>query len=362
MMRRAKPRHGSSGRWSRERFTVLEAIRLGGVIGLTLLASSCADGQTASTVEPPRTVDDSFEAVLNDPAFSPGEGPVVCIDEAHNNFHTAEGTYRPFARVLEEDGYRVRRSMARASPSMMEGCAILVIADAQPPAGPRDPPTFSREEVQVLNEWVREGGALFLITDHRPDPGAVADLATSFGVELHNGYVLNGAPAGPERPLVFSAEDGTLTDDPLLRSEEPAGGVPRIGSPTQAAGAMEAEVRASPTLRGAAIRQVATFTGSALRGGEGFRPLLVFGPGQESWQPEEYWVFEEDTPRLDVSGWCQGGVQEHGAGRLAVFGEAAMFTAQVFDEGRVRAGMNAPEAADNLRLLRRILGWLSGSG
>ena len=47
-----------------------------------------------------------------------------------------------------------------------------------------------------------------------------------------------------------------------------------------------------------------------------------------------------------------------GAGRLAVFGEAAMFTAQRFDPGGVLAGMNAPEAVDNLKLLRRIMAWL----
>jgi len=87
---------------------------------------------------------------------------------------------------------------------------------------------------------------------------------------------------------------------------------------------------------------------------------LLLGPGKECWMPEEYWVFEEDTPRIDVSGWSQGGILQHGAGRLAVFGEAAMFTAQVFDQGRVLAGMNAPEAEGNLALLRRVMAWLAG--
>lgn len=300
---------------------------------------SCADGQVASTVEPPRTVDESFNPVLADPAFATGEGPVVCVDEAHNNFHTADGTYRPFARVLEADGYDVRRFIEPPSPVGLEDCRILVVADAQPPARPGDPPTFPQEEVRILSEWVRGGGALFLITDHLPDPGAIADLASAFGIEVHNGYVLNGGDEGLERPLVFHMADGTLTDDPLLGGGE---GVSEV----------------SP---GSRIGQVATFTGAALRGNPPFRPLLVFGPGRQSWTPKEYWVFEEDTPRVDVSGWSQGGVQEFGSGRLAVFGEAAMFTAQVFDGGRVRAGMNAPEAAGNLLLLRRIVRWLAGS-
>lgn len=312
------------------RFLVLGS----GTLWLALLSSSCGDGQTASTVEPPRTVDRSFQPILENPRFPIGEGPVVCVDEAHNNFHTIGGTYYPFADILRKDGYRVRRFPERASPETLEGCGLLVIADAQPPARRGDPPTFSSDEVRTLNAWVRDGGALFLITDHLPDPGAIAELAASFSIELHNGYVLNGGPTGPERPLVFRAEDGTLSGDPLMESEEGA----------------------------AAIRQVATFSGAALRGGESFRPLLVFGPGRESWAPEEYWVFEEDTPRMEVSGWSQGGVQEHGTGRLAVFGEAAMFTAQVFEEGRVLAGMNAPEAVDNLELLRRVVRWLTTPG
>ena len=86
---------------------------------------------------------------------------------------------------------------------------------------------------------------------------------------------------------------------------------------------------------------------------------MVFGPGFLSWATEEYYVFKNDTPRVRVTGWSQGGVLDYGAGRLAVFGEAAMFTAQIFDRGRRRAGMNAPEAPHNLRLLLNVMHWLS---
>ncbi|HET7460727.1 MAG TPA: hypothetical protein VFJ82_05750, partial [Longimicrobium sp.] len=43
------------------------------------------------------------------PAY-PGGGPRVGIDEAHRNFHTATGNYRPFAELLRRDGYRVSAS------------------------------------------------------------------------------------------------------------------------------------------------------------------------------------------------------------------------------------------------------------
>ena len=32
---------------------------------------------------------------------------MVAIDEAHSNFHTASGQYKPFTDLLTADGYRV---------------------------------------------------------------------------------------------------------------------------------------------------------------------------------------------------------------------------------------------------------------
>lgn len=309
-----------------------------------------ATAQTQSTVEPPRTADPSFRPEFDSPAFPVGKGPTVCVDEAHHNFHTRDGTYWGFAEVLRADGYVVERETERFRNGGGAGCDILVIADAQPPMAVDDPPTFSQVEVEAIHRWVTRGGRLFLITDHAPDPESIRALAGSFGFEVNDGYVLNGAPEGPERPLRFRRADGTLADDPII-----VGGA---GQPT--------------------IEVVATFTGSAFRltadsvgwgGGENretedgtlrpFRPLLVFGPERRSWMPEEYWTFTDDTPTVDVEGWFQGGIREVGEGRVAFFSEAAMFTAQVFDQGRVRAGMNAPEAEGNLSLLRRVMFWLA---
>lgn len=309
------------------------------VPGLTIMVAlaACSNGpppgaEVASTVEPPRTADLSWEPAIADPAYAEGEGPVVCVDETHHNFHTSVGTYRPFASVLRRDGYDVRRFL-KGGPSLGT-CDVLVIADAQPPPGPEDLPTLAAPDVAELHDWVLQGGSLFLITDHQPDPGAIAELAASFGIEVLNGYVLNGPPDRPGGPLIFRLDDGTLRDDPLLRGRGP----------------------------GDEVTSVATFTGAALRGGEDFRSLLVFGAAILSWTPEELYEFEESTPRVEVEGWSQGGVLEFGAGRIAVFGEAAMFTAQIFEEGRVRVGMNAPEAPHNVRLLLNVMRWLGRQG
>ena len=51
-----------------------------------------------------------FRPPIANPTYPLGTGPIVLIDEAHSNFHTATGLYRPFAELLRRDGYVVRGS------------------------------------------------------------------------------------------------------------------------------------------------------------------------------------------------------------------------------------------------------------
>jgi hypothetical protein len=256
---------------------------------------------------------------------------VVLVDEAHNNFHTSVGTYEPFARLLARDGFVVQRATATITENLLESCAIFVIADAQPPTRVGDPPTFSDEEIRTLERWVRAGGSLFIITDHLPDPGAIADLASAFAIEVSNGYVLNGLLDGDERPILFDSGSDRIESHAVTRG--------RNGEES--------------------VEAVATFTGSAFRS-EGLRPVLVLGRNRRSYIPAEYWEISRRTPSVDVGGWLQGATRLHGRGRLAFFSEAAMFTAQVFDQGRVKVGMNAPLARHNAQLLLNVMHWLAG--
>ena len=68
----------------------------------------------------------------------------------------------------------------------------------------------------------------------------------------------------------------------------------------------------------------------------------------------------DETPRIPVKGWYQGAVMRFGKGRVAVFGEAAMFSAQLAGPNRSPMGMNAPIAKQNPQFLLNILHWLSG--
>jgi hypothetical protein len=49
-----------------------------------------------SPANPGQVADPNFDASVNKPAYK-RNGPRVLFDEAHNNFHTATGRYKPFA-------------------------------------------------------------------------------------------------------------------------------------------------------------------------------------------------------------------------------------------------------------------------
>ena len=51
-----------------------------------------------------------------------GRHPRVLFDEAHNNFHTAGGRYKPFAELIANDGYQVIPNR-RSSPGRCFGRA-----------------------------------------------------------------------------------------------------------------------------------------------------------------------------------------------------------------------------------------------
>ena len=156
--------------------------------------------------------DDSYDPEIKSPAYDTGKGPVVFLDEAHNNFHTIDYRYRPFAKLLEKDGYEIKPSKSKITRDLLDQCSIFVISD---PMSKENKSAYTRDEIVVLRDWVSGGGSLLLITDHMPDAPAIADLAAAFGIEPLNGYVLNSAPGEDVGPVHFKRNDGTLTEHPV---------------------------------------------------------------------------------------------------------------------------------------------------
>ncbi|MFY8351102.1 hypothetical protein AAEU29_11255 [Pseudoalteromonas sp. SSM20] len=64
---------------------------------------------------------------------------------------------------------------------------------------------------------------------------------------------------------------------------------------------------------------------------------------------------------IDAEGWLQGATLEFHKGRIAVFGEAAMFTAQLSGEKdqQIKMGLNAEGAEQNEQFLLNVMHWLT---
>jgi hypothetical protein len=76
--------------------------------------------------------------------------------------------------------------------------------------------------------------------------------------------------------------------------------------------------------------------------------------------PTTAWRFSDTTTRASAEGMLQGATLRFGKGRVAVFGEAAMFSAQRAGPARLPMGMNAPSAGQNAQFLLNLMHWLAG--
>jgi hypothetical protein len=105
-------------------------------------------------------------------AYGDGNGPLVFIDQVHHNFHTKDGGFFAFGKLLEQDGYHVQGfSNAVISMEALKKCRILVIANALASSNTErwilpTPSAFRAEEILSIRDWVKNGGSLLLIADH----------------------------------------------------------------------------------------------------------------------------------------------------------------------------------------------------
>jgi hypothetical protein len=284
----------------------------------------------AAGINNEQEADATFDVRVTEPAYTTTH-PKVFFDEAHNNFHTAGGRYKPFASLLSNDGYQIVPNKRKFEKQTLQGCDILVIANALgcPNVDAREAsdPAFTESECDAVRDWVRDGGSLLLIADHAPAGGAAANLATHFGVEMSKAYVAD--PTNFQRIaldaswIVFSRENRALADNAITRGRNNSEQISRVMS----------------------------FTGQSLKGPPESVPILKLSDAA-------YDVFDIKDPQKakthSAAGRAQALAIELGKGRIVVFGEAAMLTAQ-----EKNFGMNYP-GIDNRQLALNVMHWLSG--
>ena len=297
---------------------------------MKLLAAIFALALLVSTVAAQQSPDLEFNTSVENPAYK-REGPRVLFDEAHHNFHTTDGRYKPFVDLLSNDGYRVVRNRQSFSKSVLNSSKVLVIANAlgaeEMDDEGADKSAFTDDEIQAVQDWVKGGGALLLIADHAPFGGAAGALAKSFGVDMSKGYTFDKANAveGAPTQLIFSRENKLLANHPI----------------TEGRGDKER------------LNIVRSFTGQSLKGPEGSAAILILS---DTAIDRPTFASQESVP---AAGRAQAVALKFGKGRVLVQGEAAMLSAQVAGPNKNMMGMNVP-GNDDRQYVLNVMHWLSG--
>ena len=276
--------------------------------------------------------DPNFDAKVVKPAYSKN-GPKVLFDEAHNNFHTAGGRYKPFADLITNDGYQITPNKQKFSTETLKGFDILVVSNAlgaprmnQPEASN---PAFTDEECDAVREWVKAGGALLLIADHAPMGSANQILGQRFGVEMSRMFTIDEQNYDKEADnpgfIIYTRESGRLADHAITH------------------GRNDSE----------RVNKIIAFTGQSLKGPPDSIAFMKLSDTAQDVMPGP------DSKPVSAAGRAQGIVMSFGKGRVVVLGEAAMLSAQVTGPNQMKFGMNR-SGIDNRQLALNIVHWLSG--
>jgi hypothetical protein len=276
--------------------------------------------------------DPGFKAVVENPAYTKSF-PRVLFDEGHNNFNARMGRYKPFADLIELDGYQIVLGRKVLNKASLETFRILIVADALGAEDVDDEgagnPAFADNECDAVRDWVKSGGSLLLIADQAPFGSAAEILAKRFSVDMSKGTtrdpVNHVRESNDQSWIIYSRENKLLLDHPIT------------------AGRNDAEK----------IGRVIAFAGQSLKGPEGSSEFLKLGATAVDIAPS--------APDKEVSaaGRAQGIAFKFGKGRVVVVGEASMLSAQVSGRERNPVGINYP-AIDNQQLALNIMHWLSG--
>ncbi|HVP14620.1 MAG TPA: DUF4350 domain-containing protein [Terriglobales bacterium] len=305
--------------------------------------------------------DSTFVPKVANPAFT-AKHPVVMIDQAHHNYFSMRQHYRAFVSLLAKDGARVIPGVQRFSPTLLATCQVLVVADAMGGDNFANVSAhalaFQASECSALQDWVRAGGGLLLISEYAPFCDAMRDLIGGFGVTMSFGMTVDPHRMDPETGspgcILFSRAQGSIADHPITRGRD----------------------------KSERIERVATFTGQSLLGPPGSHGLLVLGPSAADYPPSAGAPQRKIDPEarrlsqltddmkaaglLPAVGRFQAVAFTLGKGRVVVLGEGAMFAAQkvvgpdaqLLGKQEVRMGLNRPDL-DNAQFALNILHWLA---
>ena len=277
--------------------------------------------------------DNDFDVSVSDPKLKSIK-PRVLFDEAHKNHHQIETTYKPFATLITNDGCSVKSTDKPIDKTALTNTDVYIIATAMGKEDPGDKSPFTQTEVDLLEQWVKDGGSLLLITEHFPFGLAMSPVLNKFGVQVHNGYTEDTLLNNKEvrDALLFTKSKGNLNSThPILEK----------------------------------VERLNTFTGSSVKGDSTWTQLLIFTQNAQNYNVKvdvkknggDITTSVEYADFYSAKGFSQGISKQYGKGKIVVLAESAFITAQ-FDKNGNKYGMNSPDE-DNKQFVLNLIRWLA---
>lgn len=268
--------------------------------------------------------DTAFAINIDNPRYF-AEGPVIAIDGGHNNFHKINSGFSAFARLMEADGY-ITDEILEINESNLNSIDILVIANPLHEINVGNwslptPSAFDENEIQIISNWVSNGGKLLLIADHMPMAGSASSLAGAFNVEYANGFSMSSLRSWP--PDLYTKSQGELLENTFTKG----------------------------------IDSLAGFTGSAIKKVDSAIIIAEFPSDHKLYLPETAWEFEQNCEVKPLDNYCLGLAFKFGKGKIICMSEAAMFTAQLA-QGKYPVGFNSAKAKSNIAFILNTIHWL----
>jgi hypothetical protein len=275
--------------------------------------------------------DNDYDITVREPKLS---GRRVLFDEGHKNHHEIGRTYKPFAKLLRNDGCIVEASNKPISPKILSNIDIYITATAAGKEEPGDQSAFTDSEIIALEEWIKNGGSALIVTEHYPFGLAMKSLLKKFEVDVHNGYTEDSTLNNPQvsDALLFEKSKGNLNSSHPITAN---------------------------------IDKVNTFTGSSVKGDSTWTDLLILSNNAQNYNVDVKVNREGGDVNVSVSyadfypatGFSQGICKSYGKGKIVILAESALLTAQ-YDKNGNKFGMNSPNE-DNKQFVLNLIRWLA---
>ena len=275
--------------------------------------------------------DISVNLKIENPSYKINDGPLIMFDSAHKNFFIQSHLIKPLVDLLLNDGYRVSFLDKEFSKSSLSQAKVLVVITALPfdfatESSAAEKKTFSQNELNELQDWVKNGGSLLAFSEHAPFDQAINPLLQKFEIKSSVGTTIDTINYENKygQGMIKFENENLNKNHPIVSGKYK-------------------------------VERLVSFGGSALLGPK-FENILKLGESSLN-------IKHSTGIGPEGMGDSQGLAGKYGSGKIVVFGDSNGFTAMVFnkqDGSKMYAGMNT-EGYDWKNFVLNTFTWLTNS-